>query len=131
MTSDMGTPGLPERIKRLDVTLSGTVAGELIRESTYVFRYTRDDEAQPAVSLLLPVNRALHEDGDLFPSMEMNLPEGFLFQQIIEWFRKAQITKMHLLALMGDGGIGRVGFRLPGRAGDPGPDRQEGGHGFS
>lgn len=115
MTTDMDTPGLPERIKRLDVTLSGAVAGELIRESTYVFRYARDDEAQPAVSLLLPVNRALHEDGDLFPSMEMNLPEGFLFQQIIEWFRKAQITKMHLLALMGDGGIGRVGFRMPGR----------------
>lgn len=110
----MALSEFPERIKRLDVTIAGLRAGELLRESTYVFKYDRDDVAQPAVSLLMPPSRALYEDGDLFPSMDMNLPEGFLFHRILEMFPKRRLTKMHLLALMGDNGIGRAGFVLPG-----------------
>lgn len=45
--------------------------------------------------------------------MDMNLPEGYLFQQICEFFPKQTITPMHLLALMGNNGIGRLGYRLP------------------
>lgn len=103
---------LPERIKRLRVTMAGAASGELLRESRYVFKYDRDDEAQPAVSLLMPPATSVYEDGDLFPSMDMNLPEGFLFQQIVELFPKQPLTKMHLLALMGGNAIGRVGFEL-------------------
>lgn len=106
---------LPDRIKRLAVILGGANAGTLLHESTYRFTYDRDDDTQAAVSLLLPPTQISHEDGELFPSMDMNLPEGFLFQQIIELFRKQRITKMHLLALMGSNAIGRVGFRLPDR----------------
>lgn len=108
----MALSEFPERIKRLDVTIAGNRAGELLRESTYVFKYDRDDAAQPAVSLLMPPSRALYEDGDLFPSMDMNLPEGFLFMAIRERHPKQVLTKMHLLALIGDNGIGRVGFAL-------------------
>jgi len=107
---------LPERIKRLRVTIAGIASGELLRESRYVFKYDRDDETQPAASLLMPPATSVYEDGDLFPSMDMNLPEGFLFQQIVEMFPKQPLTKMHLLALMGSNAIGRVGFELPDRS---------------
>lgn len=111
---------LPEKIKRLDVTIgtnapaSNAKAGELIKESTYSFRYASDDEGQPSVSLLLGPQRAEYVDGELFPSMDMNLPEGFLLQRILELHPKLKVNKMHLLALMGDNGIGRVGYRSAG-----------------
>jgi serine/threonine-protein kinase HipA len=66
-------------------------------------------------SLLLPRTKILYQDGDLFPSMDMNLPEGYLFQRLVELHPKMPLTKMHLLALMGRNGIGRVGFKLEGR----------------
>lgn len=112
----MALSEFPERIKRLEVRVGAARCGELLRESTYVFKYDLDDPAQPAVSLLMPASTVVYEDGDLFPSMDMNLPEGFLFQRLLEMFPKRTLTKMHLLALMGDNAIGRVGFSFPGHA---------------
>jgi serine/threonine-protein kinase HipA len=108
---------LPEKVKRLDVTIGtsgGAPAGELLKESNYQFQYRRDDTRQPAVGLLMPPDRMIYQDADLFPSMDMNLPEGFLFQRIIERYPKRQLTKMDLLALMGTNAIGRVGYFIPG-----------------
>ena len=104
---------LPERIRLLDVDVNGSHSGRLAHASTYTFDYSRDDPAQPGqldVSLLMPATM-LHFDGGgaLFPAMDMNLPEGYLFQQIREFFPKQPITPMHLLALMGNNGIGRLG----------------------
>jgi len=113
----MALKAFPERIKRLAVLVgagdAASRSGELLRESQYLFKYERDHPDQPAVSLLMPPTRVVYEDGDLFPSMDMNLPEGFLFQRILEMFPKRQLTKMHLLAMMGNNAIGRVGFVLP------------------
>lgn len=105
---------LPERIRLLDVDVNGSHSGRLAHASTYTFDYSRDDSGQPGVSLLMPATM-LHFDGGgaLFPAMDMNLPEGYLFQQIREFFPKQPITPMHLLALMGNNGIGRLGYRLP------------------
>lgn len=105
---------LPERIRLLDVDVNGSHSGRLAHASTYTFDYSRDDPAQPGVSLLMPASN-LHFDGGgaLFPAMDMNLPEGYLFMQIREFFPKQSITPMHLLALMGNNGIGRLGYRLP------------------
>lgn len=105
---------LPERIRLLDVDVNGSYSGRLAHASTYTFDYHRDDPAQLSVSLLMPAS-ILHFDGGgaLFPVMDMNLPEGYLFQQIREFFPKQPITPMHLLALMGNNGIGRLGYRLP------------------
>lgn len=104
---------LPERIKRLDITNGGAACGALLRESQYVFTYLRDDPQQPPVAALMPPSQLVWQDNDLFPPMDMNLPEGFLFQRLLELHPKQQLTKMHLLALMGDNGIGRIGYRLP------------------
>lgn len=105
---------LPERIRLLDVEVNGALSGRLAHASTYTFDYSRDDPDQPIVSLLMPASK-LHFDGGgaLFPAMDMNLPEGYLFMQIREFFPKQTITPMHLLALMGNNGIGRLGYRLP------------------
>jgi serine/threonine-protein kinase HipA len=107
-------PMLPERIRLLDVAVNGSPGGRLAHASTYTFDYSRDDPGQPFVSLLMPPG-TLHFDGGsaLFPAMDMNLPEGYLFMQIRELFPKQTITPMHLLALMGNNGIGRLGYRLP------------------
>ncbi len=42
----------------------------------------------------------------LFPVMDQNLPEGYLFQRIRESYPKQPLTAMHLLALAGENGIG-------------------------
>lgn len=105
---------LPERIRLLNVDVGGSLSGRLAHASTYTFDYSRDDPDQAGVSLLMPAT-LLHFDGGggLFPAMDMNLPEGYLFQQIREFFHKQSITPMHLLALMGNNGIGRLGYRMP------------------
>ena len=104
----------PERIRLLDVSVSGKQAARLAHASTYTFDYMADDPDQPWASLLMPAREIHFEDGALFPPMDMNLPEGYLFYQIREMFPKQEITAMRLLALIGDNGIGRLGFRVPG-----------------
>lgn len=105
---------LPDRIKRLEVTIAGEHEADLVHESTYVLSYASDRTDKPSASLLLPRSKILYQDGDLFPSMDMNLPEGYLFQRLVDLHPKMPLTKMHLLALMGSNGIGRTGFRLQG-----------------
>jgi serine/threonine-protein kinase HipA len=56
-----------------------------------------------------------YEAGDLFPVMDQNLPEGDLFMRLRQLFPKQPLTAMHLLALAGANGIGRLGYSLPGQ----------------
>ena len=108
---------LPERIRQLDVQIAGTAAGQLLKQSVYEFRYLRgDDPHQAALSLVMPATRPTYQDGDLFPVMDQNLPEGDLYLRLRALFPKQALTPMHLLALIGANGIGRLGFGLPGAA---------------
>lgn len=106
---------LPEKIRLLNVSIGDAErAGQLIRASTYEFRYLQADPEQAAVALLMPPHDKLTwQDGDLFPPMDQNLPEGDLFMKIRELFPKQAMTPMHMLALVGRNGIGRLGFSLP------------------
>ena len=108
---------LPEKIRHLGVSIGDTEnAGQLLRTSTYEFRYLDPSPDQPAVALLMPPGESLTwQDGDLFPPMDQNLPEGELFMKIRELFPKQPMTPMHLLALVGRNGIGRLGYSLPER----------------
>ena len=68
------------------------------------------DSEQAAVALLKPPAQQLTWlDGDLFPLMDQNLPEGDLFTKTRELFPKQPMTPMHMLALMGRNGIGQMG----------------------
>lgn len=108
------TTALPERVRLLDVMIGGERRGELLHQSQLHFKYLTDDPVQPAVGLLMPPIRLLYQSNSLFPVMEQNLPEGYLFQRIREAFPKQPLTAMHLLALAGENGIGRLGFHIPG-----------------
>ncbi|MCS4510184.1 type II toxin-antitoxin system HipA family toxin [Xylophilus ampelinus] len=110
---------LPEKIRLLNVAIGDSPqAGQLLRGSTYEFRYLQPDPEQPTVALLMPAQEHLTwQDGDLFPPMDQNLPEGDLFMKIRELFPKQPMTPMHMLALVGRNGIGRLGFSLPDEAG--------------
>lgn len=107
---------LPERIPQLNVSIGPNAgAGQLLKGSTYEFRYLDSSADQPSVALLMPAaSKLTWTDGDLFPPMDQNLPEGDLFMRIRAFFPKQQTTAMHMLALIGDNGIGRLGFRVPG-----------------
>lgn len=106
---------LPDRIKLLDVQIAGQPRGQLLRQSRYEFRYLVADAAQPSVGLLMPPEQLTYEDGDLFPVMDQNLPEGDLFMRLRQLFPKQPLNAMHLLALVGANSIGRLGFALPGQ----------------
>ena len=68
-----------------------------------------------------PQRQLTWQDGDLFAPMDQNLPEGELFMQIRARYPKQPMTPMHLLALVGLNGIGRLGYRLPDQPVTAGP----------
>ncbi len=105
---------LPEKIRALSVSIGDREqAGQLLKTSNYEFRYLDQDPDQPAMALLMsPREKLTWQAGDLFPSMDQNLPEGDLFMRIREMFPKQPMTPMHLLALVGRNGIGRLGYSL-------------------
>lgn len=112
---------LPERLRHLRVDLNGQSCGDLRRESQLVFSYRRDDATQPSVGLLMPPRQLVYRSNALFPVMDQNLPEGYLFERLRALHPKQPLTSMHLLGLMGDNGIGRLGFHLPDAAASPRP----------
>jgi serine/threonine-protein kinase HipA len=114
---------LPEKIRQLNVSIGDAEnAGQLIRASTYEFRHAQPQAEQATVALLMPAAKQLTwQDGDLFPPMDQNLPEGDLFMKIRELFPKQTMTPMHMLALIGRNGIGRLGYSLPDSAVTPMP----------
>ncbi|UXH80787.1 type II toxin-antitoxin system HipA family toxin [Roseateles amylovorans] len=107
---------LPDKIPLLNVSIGDAAdAGQLLKNSIYEFRYLAAAPEPPQVALLMsPQSQLTWRGGDLFPSMDQNLPEGDLFMRIRALFPKQPTTPMHLLALIGNNGIGRLGYRLPG-----------------
>jgi len=105
---------LPDKVPLLHVAVDGATSGQLIRRSIYEYRYLDPRPEQAAVALLMPASaHATWQDGDLFPAMDQNLPEGDLFLRLRALFPKQPLTPMHLLALIGSNGIGRLGYALP------------------
>lgn len=107
---------LPSKIRELSVSIGDMAhAGQLLKGAVYEFRYLRPEPDQAEVALFMPAAEQLTwQDGDLFPPMDQNLPEGDLFHRIREMFPKQPMTPMHLLALVGANGIGRLSYRIPG-----------------
>ncbi|WP_290659605.1 HipA N-terminal domain-containing protein, partial [Aquabacterium sp.] len=84
-----------------------------MKRSTYEFRYRDPRPDQAALALLMPAStQATWQDGDLFPVMDQNLPEGDLFVRLRAMFPKQAMRPMHLLTLIAANGIGRLGYRL-------------------
>lgn len=115
---------LPSKVKHLQVQVHGLLLGDLLRHSVYEFRYSpvfAANTVQPWVSLLMPPSMPTYQDGDLFPVMDQNLPEGDLYLRLRQLYPKQPLSPMHLLALVGGNGIGRLGFVQPGANQAPQP----------
>jgi len=76
----------------------------------YLFRYHEDAKAQAAISLLMPVRMDEYRHRELHPIFQMNLPEGYVLEQLRNRLAKmANVDPMLLLALSGSSSpIGRV-----------------------
>lgn len=106
---------LPDKIAQLRVSIDGKPSGELIKHSNYEFRYASPAAHQPSVALLMPARaKPTWQDASLFAVMDQNLPEGDLMLRLFHMFEKRKLQPMHLLAMIGQNGIGRLGFEIPG-----------------
>lgn len=76
----------------------------------YRFRYHDEANPQAAISLLMPVRLDEYRHRDLHPIFQMNLPEGYVLEQLRNRLAKvADVDPMLLLALSGSSSpIGRV-----------------------
>ena len=76
----------------------------------YIFRYADQATARAAISLLMPVRMDEYRRRELHPIFQMNLPEGYVLEQLRNRLAKTvNVDPMLLLALSGSSSpIGRV-----------------------
>ncbi len=81
----------------------------------YLFRYHEYAKMQAAISLLMPVRLDDYRHRELHPIFQMNLPEGYVLEQLRNRLAKvANVDPMLLLALSGSSApIGRVAVSSP------------------
>ena len=86
---------------------SGSV---LVSADDYLFRYNDNAQATSAVSLTMPVRAEEYRRRELHPIFQMNLPEGYVLEQLRNRLAKTvKVDPMLLLALSGSSApIGRV-----------------------
>ena len=101
------------KTKALRISTPQGVAGDLLKESRYVFNYTAAGRSAE-VSLTMPIRAESYAGGALLPIFEMNKPEGYLLSKIEEVFAKTgPLDDMSLLALTGGTQIGRLTYAVP------------------
>jgi serine/threonine-protein kinase HipA len=74
--------------KQLRISTPQGIAGDLVKESRYVFNYTATERSEE-ISLTMPMRAESYSSGALLPIFEMNKPEGYLLSKIEEAFAKA------------------------------------------
>ena len=81
----------------------------------YVLRYDPEVNPDCAISLLMPVRTEEYRRRELHPIFQMNLPEGFVLEQLRNRLAKTvNVDPMLLLALSGSySPIGRVFVSTP------------------
>jgi serine/threonine-protein kinase HipA len=101
------------KTKQLRISTPQGIAGNLVKESRYVFNYTATQRSEE-ISLTMPIRAESYSSGALLPIFEMNKPEGYLLSKIEEAFAKAgPLDDMSLLALTGGAQIGRLTYAAP------------------
>jgi serine/threonine-protein kinase HipA len=103
-------------IQHVHVATPQGPGGSLAREhDQYVFTYAPGTPPAAAVSLLMPPRAAQYLQPRLHPIFQMNLPEGYVLEQLRQRFAKSTpFDPLLLLALTGqEAAIGRVRVSLP------------------
>ncbi|ONN72470.1 MULTISPECIES: type II toxin-antitoxin system HipA family toxin [Pseudomonas] len=101
---------------RLRVATPAGGSGALMaQDGDYLFRYQDDASARAAISLLMPVRLDDYRRRELHPIFQMNLPEGYVLEQLRNRLAKlVPLDPMALLALTGSSSpIGRVTVTSP------------------
>ncbi|WP_110947709.1 type II toxin-antitoxin system HipA family toxin [Pseudomonas bohemica] len=87
-------------------------SGELstVETGDYLFRYGLDAAPQSQISLTMPLRDAAFSSRSLHPVFQMNLPEGYVLEQLRNRLAKTTpLNPMLLMALTGSGSpVGRV-----------------------
>lgn len=74
----------------------------MAQDGDYLFRYQDDASARAAISLLMPVRLDDYRRRELHPIFQMNLPEGYVLEQLRNRLAKlVPLDPMALLALTG------------------------------
>lgn len=96
-------------------TPAGGSGALLAQDGDYLFRYRDDASARAAISLLMPVRLDDYRRRELHPIFQMNLPEGYVLEQLRNRLAKlVPLDPMALLALTGSSSpIGRVTVTSP------------------
>lgn len=91
-------------------TPQGESGSVLVSANDYLFRYSDNAQAKSAVSLTMPVRAEEYRRRELHPIFQMNLPEGYVLEQLRNRLAKTvKVDPMLLLALSGSSApIGRV-----------------------
>ncbi|NWA84843.1 type II toxin-antitoxin system HipA family toxin [Pseudomonas sp. D2002] len=107
------------KIKLLNITTPQGMAGELSRGSQFSFAYA-SAQASREVSLVIPYDPTPVVSNVLHPIFDMNVPEGFLADQIKRRMAKhMQVDEMRLLSIIGGNQIGRLSYANPIEASAP------------
>ena len=90
-------------------------SGVLMHAHDYLFQYNADMQAEAAIGLNMSYRPEQYRSSDLFPIFEMNLPEGYVLEELRNRFAKtARLDPMLLLAMTGrEAAIGRVAVHAP------------------
>lgn len=90
-------------------------SGELSSQDSgdYLFRYSLDADERAQVSLTMPIRATAYASRSLHPIFQMNLPEGYVLEQLRNRLAKTTpLNPMLLMALTGSGSpIGRLGVQ--------------------
>ncbi|CRM82948.1 type II toxin-antitoxin system HipA family toxin [Pseudomonas sp. 58 R 3] len=91
-------------------TPQGDSGSVMVGADDYLFRYDAKAQAQSAISLTMPVRAEEYRRRELHPIFQMNLPEGYVLEQLRNRLAKTvKVDPMLLLALSGSSApIGRV-----------------------
>lgn len=107
------------RVKLLNVVTPDGHSGELSKGSQFSFAYSSAD-AEREASLVMPYDPTPSVSNVLHPIFDMNVPEGFLADQIKRRMAKhMQVDEMRLLSVIGGNQIGRLTYQNPVEASVP------------
>lgn len=107
------------KVKLLNVMTPQGYSGDLSKGSQFSFAYA-SAEASREVSLVMPYDPTPSVSNVLHPIFDMNVPEGFLADQIKRRMaRHIQVDDMRLLSVIGGNQIGRLSYINPTEASTP------------
>jgi serine/threonine-protein kinase HipA len=107
-------------IEHLAVSTPQGHSGTLTYDNGYFFQYDPGMNPEAEIALNMPYRAEQFRSHALFPIFEMNLPEGYVLEELRNRFAKAtQFDPMLLLAMTGrSAAVGRVSVHSPDMPGD-------------